>query len=328
MKNAGPIINLGVFLAALALPRFLDDYILFILTLAAVYTIAAQGFNVLLGFSGQISIGHAGFVAIGSYVSGLMAVHWTSSLLVIWPVVVLANCFVGILLGWICLRMAGPYLALATIGFGVIVQVIAKNWLEVTGGPEGILGIPALTIGPIAFDSPVKHYYLALSAVCLTLILVKNLQTSRVGLAMLSIRDDDIGAQLSGINIAWFKVLAFVISGVLAGITGSLLANLTSTVFPEFFDIQLSALFIMILVIGGIGDIKGVTLGSLLIVGGFELLRGLREYQLIVYCCIVILTIMYLPNGLMGFIRKQLKKWGWIKYETLTIPAQLLNKMK
>ena len=129
-------------------------------------------------------------------------------------------------------------------------------------------------------------------------------------------------------NIAWFKVLAFVISGALAGITGSLLANLTSTVFPEFFDIQLSALFIMILVIGGIGDIKGVTLGSLLIVGGFELLRGLREYQLIVYCCIVILTIMYLPNGIMGFIRAQLGKRGWIEYETLTIPARLLKKMR
>ena len=328
MKHVGSMINGGLFLAALSMPFFLDDYIIYSLTLAAIYTIAAQGFNVLLGFSGQISIGHAGFVAIGSYVTGLAAAHWTSSLIVIWLLVILSTCLVGILLGWICLRMAGPYLALATIGFGVIVQVIAKNWLEVTGGPEGILGIPALKLGPIEFDSPAKQYYLAILMVCLTLIFVKNIRNSRVGLAMLSIRDDEIGAQLAGINIAWFKVLAFVISGVFAGITGSLLANLTSTVFPEFFDIQLSALFIMILVIGGIGDIKGVTLGSFLIVGAFELLRGLREYQLIVYCSIVILTIMYMPEGVMGLINKQLRKRGWLKYQTLTIPARLLWKKK
>jgi branched-chain amino acid transport system permease protein len=321
----GLVFQMVLFVVALLMPYILDDYLLYVLTLAGVYIITAQGMNVLLGFSGQISIGHAGFIAIGSYVSGLVAVHWTSSLLVIWALVIAANCLVGLVLGYICLRMAGPYLALATIGFGVIVQVIARNWLRVTGGPEGILGIPSLALGPVVFDSVSSQYYLTLVTVALTLFIVKNLRESRTGLAMLAIRDDEIGAELSGVSVSWYKVLAFIISAALAGITGSLLANQTSTVFPGLFDIQLSALFVMILVIGGIGDIAGVTLGALLIVGAFEVLRGLREYQVIVYCCAVILTIMYLPRGVMGFIRQTLRGLPWLRVATPTIPKKLLR---
>jgi branched-chain amino acid transport system permease protein len=315
-------------LVALVTPYFVDDYLIYVLTLAGIYTITAQGMNVLLGFSGQISIGHAGFIAIGSYVSALLAVHYTSSLLVIWAVVIAANCLVGFLLGYICLRMIGPYLALATIGFGIIVQEVGNNWVEVTGGAEGILAVPPLTLGPLVFDSPMSQYYLTLVAVAVTLIGVKNLRESRIGLAMLSIRDDDIGAELAGVNVAWYKILAFVVSAALAGVSGSLIANQTNTVFPGLYDIQLSALFIMIMVIGGIGDIAGVTLGSLIIVVLFEVLRGLREYQLIVYCCAVILCIMYLPRGIMGYIRFKLGRFSWLRVPTPTIPSRLVRAKK
>jgi branched-chain amino acid transport system permease protein len=325
MKRFDLIWMLPWALLALAAPYFSGDYLLTILTMTGIYIITAQGLNVLLGFSGQISIGHAGFMAIGAYLSGLMAAHWTPSIAAIWAVVILANALVGFVLGAICLRMVGPYLALATIGFGVIVKVIATNWREVTGGPEGIIGIPSLNLGPLAFDNITRQYYLTLAVVAATLILVRNLRESRVGRAMLATRDDELAAQATGINVAWFKVLAFVLSAVLAGVAGSLYMNLTSTVFPEAFDLQLSALFVMILVIGGTGNIAGVTLGSLLIVGSFELLRELREYQVIVYSVAVILCIIYLPQGVMGFIENFLRSRGWSKGKALTVPSSLLS---
>jgi|GEM_PF-1250013 len=328
MTGRSLFFQIALFLAALLMPHVLDDYILYILTLAGIYMITAQGLNVLIGFSGQISIGHAGFIAIGSYVSAVMAVQWTQSILLIWILVIASNCLVGLILGYLCLRMVGPYLALATIGFGIIIQVIAKNWVEVTGGAEGILSVPYLKLGPIVFDSPANQYYLTLGVGTLTLILVKNLRESRIGLALLATRDDDICAQLSGVNIAWFKILAFVISAALGGISGSLLTNQTASVFPTLFDIQLSALFIMILVIGGIGDIAGVTIGSILIVAAFELLRGLREYQLIVYCIAVIGCIMYLPRGIMGFLRHRFAKYSWMRIGNPTIPRSLLKARK
>ena len=326
VKRAGMLLNLIVLLLAIAAPYLFDDYLVYILTLVGIYTITAQGLNVLLGFSGQISIGHAGFMAIGSYVTGLAATHVTSSLLVHLLLVGASTALVGFFLGYICLRMVGPYLALATIGFGIMIRVVATNWLEVTGGPQGIIGIPALTLGPIAFDNVARQYYLTLALVVLTLILVRNLRESRVGRAMLASRDDDIGAQVTGIPVAWFKVLAFVLSAVLAGISGSLFTNLTSTVFPEMFDIQLSALFIMIMVIGGIGDIVGVTLGSFLVVFTFELLRGLREYQVIVYSAAVILCIIYLPRGVMGYVNQVLREKGWSHGQTPTIPPRFIKR--
>lgn len=309
-------------LAVLVIPHLVNDYYIYVLTLVGVYVIGAQGLNVLLGFSGQISIGHAGFIAIGSYVAALTSNHWSSFLPLNILAIAIVTGLVGYLLGYVCLRMKGPYLALSTIGFAVIVHAIAVNWLKVTGGPEGIVGFPALALGALTFQTPLMQYYLVLAVVAIVLLLVRNLRESRTGRAMLAIKNDEIGAQLNGINVTHYKVLAFVISSVLAGICGGLLANLTGTVFPEMYNIELSSLFIMILVIGGIGNINGVTLGSFLLVSSFEVLRGLREYQTIVYCLAVILCIIYLQGGIMGYITEKLQKRGLADRKMTTIPSK------
>lgn len=298
---------LVLLIAIIIAPFFTGEYLLYIFTLSAIYAIVAQGLNILLGFSGQISIGHAGFISIGAYVSGLLALNFTQSLVFIWLIVILATALVGYLLGAICLKMKGPFLALATIGFGIIVQVIATNLRGITGGPEGLLGVPALKIGPFAFETSTGQYYLTFAVLIISVLIATNIKKSRLGRAFLALKDDDISAQLAGVNVKFYKVMAFVISATLAGIAGSLFTNLTRIVFPELFTLEMSATSIMILVIGGIGDIAGVILAAFIVEGSFELLRGLREYQVILFSVVVIVCIMYLPQGVMGVIK------GWVR---------------
>jgi len=324
MNRISIISMLALIFLVIVMPRFLNSYYLSIFTTIAIYGIVAQGLNILLGFTGQISIGHAGFMAIGAYMTGYVVKHWTQQIIVVWILVILSTALIGFALGYICLRLKGPYLALATIGFMIIIQRIAMAWTPVTGGPDGILAIKPLAIGSFLFDSKPLQYFLSMATLAIVLVAMKFLRESRVGRAMLAVRDDELGSRLSGVNATQYKVMAFVISAVLGGISGSLFAVTTRAIFPNFFGITLSSQLMMIQVIGGIGSIPGVTIGTLLVVGSFEMFRGLREYQMILFCVLVILSILYMPQGIIGLINKGLRKFFGVSVgKAITVPGKI-----
>ncbi len=328
MNNIFNVFVLLVLLLVIVMPHFMNSYLIYIFTVVGTYAVVAQGLNVLTGFAGQFSIGHSGFMAIGAYITGYSAMNWTKNILAIWIMVIAATALVGFLLGYVCLRMKGPYLALATMGFMVIISRIAVNWRSVTGGSDGLIGIPSVQLGPLVFNGELIEYYLTLATLVLTLFIMKFLRESRIGRAMFAVKDDEIGARLSGVNVTYYKVLAFVISAVMGGISGSLYTVVTKTVFPNFFDIQLSSLLMMIIVIGGAGSIPGVTMGTVIIVSSFELLRELRQWQMVVYCVLVILCILFLPKGIMGFINKCLNRFGIQAGKMVTIPPKIIRAQR
>lgn len=299
---ARPVTITVLIALTIAMPWLVNDYILFLLTLIGTYLVATQGLNLLMGFAGQISLGHAGFCAIGAYVTGYAHARagWP-----FWIALALglgASALVGLCLGYLCLEMAGPYLALTTLAFGIIVQTIARNWRNMTGGPDGLTPLPPPIFGPIEVRTRVQFYLMVMVIVWVLTFLMRNIVNSRVGRALMAVRDDSIAASGLGVDVVFFRVIAFTVSAVLAALSGVLMGYLSGGIFPDFFDRRLSSVFIVALMMGGRATVVGPVIGCLIVVSGFEVLRGFREYQMMVYSLIVILVVIYMPGGFMQLV--------------------------
>lgn len=301
MRGSRRLLGIAVLAAlTLALPYVADRYLVFIATLVGAYVVAVQGLNILQGLAGQISIGHAGFCAIGAYVAGLASIHLELPFLLSVVLAVAACAVVGFILGCASIPLAGPYLALATIGFGLIVNIVAKNWVQVTGGPDGLTPLPPITLFGLTVSSSRGLYFLATVLAWLTTLLVHQLIGSRVGRAMMAIRDDPIAASCSGVDVTYYRLLAFVVSSAMGGLGGILIAYISGGVFPDFYTLGLSGLFLTMVVLGGSGTAVGPVLGTAVVVVSFELFRGVKEYQMVLYSILVILVLIYQPSGLVG----------------------------
>jgi branched-chain amino acid transport system permease protein len=283
-------------------------YFLHISITIGIFFILAQGLNILFGYAGQISIGHAAFYAIGAYASALLAgklsfPFWAATLLGI-----VLTCLVGFLLGLACLRLRGEYLAITTVAFGEIIQVILTQWEELSGGPEGFLDIPYAHIGPFQFNTPVRFYYFTLLVSIFILILTKNLTSSKLGRSFRSVRDDPLAANILGVNTTRYKLIAFVLSAGYAALAGSLYAHFTRALLPDYFGLSLSVLIFMMVMLGGMGNLYGPIIGSILLTLSFELLRPFQVYQMVIYGVIVLLITIFMPEGLVGILKKILPK--------------------
>jgi branched-chain amino acid transport system permease protein len=276
--------------------------------MVGIFVILAQGLNILFGYAGQISIGHAAFYAIGAYASALLAARlsfpfWASSLLSL-----LFTGLVGFLLGLTCLRLRGEYLAITTVAFGEIVQVILTQWEEVSGGPEGFLNIPKAHIGSFLFDTPVRFYYLTLLITLLSLVLARNLTSFKLGRSFRSVRDDPLAANILGIDTTRVKLIAFVLSAAYSGLAGSLYAHYSRALLPDYFSLSLSVLIFMMVMLGGMGSLYGPVIGAILLTVSFELLRVLQVYQMVIYGVLVLLITIFAPEGLVGIVKGIVQK--------------------
>ena len=311
-------------------PFLFKNYYVYVANYIAINVIVVMGLNILVGYTGQISLGHAGFFAIGAYGTiTLMTLAHLPFLLALFLAGLAAACL-GFLLGLPALRLEGPYLAIATVGFGVsITQVIGK--IEMFGGRQG-LNAPDLTIGPWNLDTDRDFYYLVMVITVLLFIFARNLIKTKVGRAFIAIRDADIAAETMGVNLLYYKTLAFAVSAFYAGIGGGLYAFVLRFIEPELFSLFMSVMFLTMAVVGGLGSVMGPIAGACLL-GWLDLelrnilsipylgewlkslsesyfsLTGVSNIQFIVFGLILVLIMVFEPHGLYGFWIRTKKYW-------------------
>lgn len=307
-RNPNLIGILGMTLLAALIPLLgVGRYPISVLTIAANNALVALGMVLLVGWAGQISFGHAAFYTLGAYTSGIL----TARGLVPTPVgVVLGAAMAGLvaaLIGRPILKMQHHFLALATLGVASIVFILVSQLTGLTGGPNGLLGIPHLAVGPWELGSSTANYYVAWIVLAFGMVVANNLIHSRTGRALAAIRSSEPAAQASGVDVATAKLKVFVLSAVFGGISGALYAHTITFISPTIATPAMSIQFMIMAVIGGTLSIWGAPLGALLITALTEILRGVvpkllpdagGEYEVIAYGLVLIVVLIYRPQGL------------------------------
>lgn len=298
-------------LAAVALLPYYARSFLFVATLAAVHVMIAVGLNLLTGFTGQISLGHAGFVAIGAYAAGLLAARLGAPWWVAWPAAGLISAGFGFLVGLPALRLTGPYLTIATLGFGVAVHQVLTNWEGLSGGRMG-LPVPRILFGPSGWSADERLYYLAAGTAVLLTWMGTNLARSHVGRAFVAIRDSDIAAEVIGVNLTRYKTLAFAISAFYAGIAGAVFAQALRHLEPQSFTLFESIFYFSMIVIGGLATIPGAVIGAVVLTGLQHVLTGLQQWVPVIFGLAVMGMMLVEPRGLYGrWVRVRLYFRTW-----------------
>ncbi|MQA90115.1 MAG: branched-chain amino acid ABC transporter permease [Gemmatimonas sp.] len=300
------ILWLAALLAALAFPFLTDNlYFLSIVITAFITAIAVYGLNVLVGETGQLSLAHAGFFGIGAYTAGILAVRFDLSFWLALPTAVAVTAFLGFLVGMVALRTRGDYFAIFTLGVGVVITGILDLWEGVTGGTDGLIGVPPPTrIGPLTFESLEAQYYLYLFCLALTILAVRNLSRSLVGRTLLAIRNDEHLAEAIGINVGRTKRLSFTISTSLAGFAGALYAPFLGYLGPSVSGLVMMFNMLLYLMIGGAASLAGPLVGTLLLMAATQGLLAFEEYQLLILGPLLVLSIIFAPTGIAGLVNR------------------------
>ncbi len=304
IKLSGRIkgVLLAVLMVSLLIIPFIitNKYILHIIISCFIYSCLALSLNLIIGVSGQFSLGHVTFYGIGAYATTLFMMRAN---LPFWPAALLSAVIVGIF-GWILalptLKLRGDYLAVVTLGFGEIFRLFITNSIDLTRGPMGIPGIPSPSIGSFKINSKTEFYYMALIILILVLLFMKRLMSSGIGMAMLSVKEDDIAASAIGIYPVKYKLLAFVIGAVIAGIMGSFYAVYLAFISPSSFQYSDSIAMVSMVVLGGMGSIPGSILGACILTVLPEALRSFSEYRMILYGAAMVIMMIFKPNGIWG----------------------------
>ncbi|WP_171904645.1 branched-chain amino acid ABC transporter permease [Sporolituus thermophilus] len=300
----------------MALPYLgIKTYYLHIAILSLINALLALGLNVIAGYTGQLSLAQAAFFGIGSYTTALLMLQQKISFWLAAPLGIACATLIAILIGIPTLRLKGPYFVISTLGFGEIVRLILLNWESVTRGPNGLPGIPApdpISLGftVLAFDTKVAAYYLNLTVLLLVLVVYSNTINSRVGRALRAIRNDQIAAEVMGINLTFYKVLAFAGGAALSGLAGALYAGYIRFISPDTFTLGEAINILVMMVLGGMGTIIGPILGSVIITYLLETMRILADYRLIIYGLLMFIIILYLPSGFAGLLTATGEKIG------------------
>jgi branched-chain amino acid transport system permease protein len=289
-------------LALVALP-FLgsSDYYMRLFNLSLIYVIAVVGLNFITGLAGQVSFAQASFFGLGAYASALLA---TRAGMPFWVCLVSAALFpiaIAVIIGAATLKLEGHYLALATISLCLVITIVLLNLKAVTHGADGVRNIPRPELLGHPFRGTVEIYYLLLAVAALLFLAAVRIKQSRIGRAFLAIKANGIVADLMGIPTMRLKILAFILSAVYGGVAGSLLAHYQGYIEPSSFGFAESTKILTMLFIGGLGSVGGAALGAVLLTFLPEIFRFAGTYNFIIYSVLLILIIIYLPNGLVGF---------------------------
>ncbi len=276
---------------------------------AGIYCLITMGLSLLMGYAGQISLGQAAFYGIGAYVSGILTATYGLNPWLCTVIGMMVAAIVAVVVGVPSLKLHGHYLAMATLAFGIIVFIVFNEEVEWTGGPDGMSGIPGLSVFGFQFDSIEKYYYLVWFFVFAVFIFTINIIQSRAGRALRAIHASEAASNAMGINVARFKVMVFVYSAILAALAGSLYAHYLNFINPSTFDLFFSIKLIIMIALGGMHDIWGAIIGAFLITFlSFEWLHFFEEFEVIVYGIILLLVTIFLPHGLAG-VPHMVKEW-------------------
>jgi branched-chain amino acid transport system permease protein len=292
-------------LLLLALPWIVGTYLSEVATVVGLFILMGLGLNIAVGLAGLLDLGYVTNFAIGAYIAGILTSTGPLGLAqlpfwVVLPISVLAAMATGFIFALPVLRMRGDYLAIATLGFGEIIRLLAlSDWLApLIGGAQGVLFIPKPEIGNLVFQGPQQIYYIVLLGCMLMLFISYRLNNSRTGRQWMAIREDEDVAAAMGINTIKGKLLAFTLSAASGGLAGAIFAVKLGTIFPHSFNLLISVNVLSLIIVGGMGSVPGVVVGALALVGLPELLREFSEYRLLLYGALLIVMMLARPEGL------------------------------
>ena len=304
----------AVFLAVMAVfPFLVDSAWLSIGITFLVFATVAFSQDVILGRAGVFNMGHAIFFGIGAYTTAILNVHFGLEIIETLPFAILFPAIIAILLAGPIIHLRGDYLLVATIGFNIIFeQVLKNNVFGLTGGPNGIFGIDVVRVFGYELWSDISIYYIAFGLLIITLLLIRNLDTSKYGRALYYINKDEIAAKSMGINVPYFKLFAFALGAAIAGAAGSVFAIQYSAVSPESFNFKQSVMFFAIVLVGGSASLPGVLIGTFVMFVLPELFTEFKESRYLIFGAAMVLVMVLRPNGVwpakFGIMPKFLKK--------------------
>ncbi|PYM13640.1 MAG: hypothetical protein DMD81_20465 [Candidatus Rokuibacteriota bacterium] len=312
--------HLAVLAALVAVPFVLDDYYVHLVIMAGIFFMAAAGMNLLLA-GGQLTLGHTAFFGIGAYTSGLLALHWAVSPLYGMIAAAAFAALVGYLIGTITLRLRGAYFVLVTIGFAEVIRLIATNWIELTQGPLGLPGIPPFSLGREAWALADKRQYYVLMLVLAvgTQVLCARLLGSRFGRSLVAVRQNETLAESVGISAYRTTLVALVVACALAGVAGSFYGHYTMFLSPELFAFYNTVTMVVMVVAGGQGTVAGPAVGALVFTFLPELLRMASFYRMLVYGVVLLLSVMFMPRGIVDVLRRLRERRARVRPETAPV---------
>jgi len=284
-----------------------NEYFISLVVFLGINGIITMGLSLLMGYAGQISLGHAAFYGIGAYSSGVLTTKYSIHPSGAFLIGIFLSAFIALLVGKPTLRLKGHYMAVATLGFGEILFIVFNELSPLTGGPSGLSGIPALTILGHPLEGA-AYLYLVWGIIILLLIFSLNVINSRVGRALRAVHGSELAANAMGVEASRYKLQVFVLSAIYASIAGSLYAHFVTFISPSSFGLMFSILLLMMVVVGGAGTIWGALLGAMVLTLLPEYLRGLEDFEVLAYGAILMVSLLYMPRGILEGIRSLLGK--------------------
>lgn len=307
------IAALLAFLILIPFDWFLGHYTT-IMIFIGISTMVTVGLCLLMGYTGQVSLGQAAFYGLGAYFSAVLSKTYSINPWLAMLIAAIATGAFAYIIGYPILRLKGNYLAMATLGLGLIMWILFRQLSQFTGGPDGMAGIPYLSIGGFIFDTAFKRYFLVWFFCLATLFISQNIVRSRSGRALRAIHGSEAAAASIGINVARFKVKIFVLSAVYASLAGSLLVHHLRFVSPQPFDFLASVKFVVMAVIGGLASVWGAIFGAgTTRILSDQLLLGFGEWDVVVYGAILIIVMIFMPEGLFVKLKEIIGRWR-LKY--------------
>ena len=295
----------AAFAVAALLPLFGGDYLLQIGGFVAIQSIAVIGLGLLTGFAGRISLAQGALYGIGAYTTAILVTQHAVPPLAALPAAIAMAVAVGTLLGSPAIRLSGLYFVMSTIGLQQIVWIVLIHWSSLTGGPQGIRGIPPLSVAGFAFDTPGRFYLAALAGAALSFFLAKRVVASRFGLFLRAVSDDELSSATAGVHVVRTKILALALSSGWAGAAGFLHAFFLRFVHPDMFSLDLSVVDLTMAMFGGYRSLDGMLLSAVLLGSASEYLRPFGQFRLVAYGAILLLTMMLAPRGILAAIRRR-----------------------
>ena len=305
---------MGILLiAALIFPLVFDTYQNTIMISALIYVVLGLGLNISVGLAGLLDLGYVAFFGVGAYSYALLNHHFDLGFWITLPIGGIIGCLFGIILGFPILRLRGDYLAIVTLGFGMIFKVVMENWDSLSFGPSGIANIdkPGLFgIDMNLANSTVYIYYIMLALVIVTILITARLKNSRIGRAWIALREDEIACVAMGVDMASTKLSAYALGAFWAGTVGVVFAAKTTFINPASFTFMESAIILSIVVLGGMGSILGVILGAFILILLPEYLRAFSEYRMLIFGAAMVLMMIFRPQGIVGNLRQRYEYKG------------------
>jgi len=280
--------------------------------MGGIFVLFSVGLNVIVGFLGQLSLGHSAYFGIGAYAYALLVLNWGIPSFLSMILAILMSGFLGFLIGYPSLRLKGPYFAIVSLAFVMIIRLVVINWQSLTNGPMGLTGITPPTISlfgsyNLSLQSTISNYYMVLCFVIVGIFVIHRIRYSRTGETFDACRENEELAQAVGINTSKYKIIALVISAMFIGASGGLYAQYFTYISPEIFGWYYIATPLIMVIIGGAGTIAGPIVGAVIFTFVPEFLRAIADYRLVIFGLIMIVGIIFMPDGIYGIWKKLIR---------------------